>query len=350
MDLSVDDKSPIPVHLQLKEQLKQLILTGSLAPGERLPSVRELAGFLRINRNTAARAVAVLEREGFVRTRPGRGVFVAEELPAGASPAELEDLLDQALQRAAALGMGPEELSLALLARARTGAAPSRRYRLLFLECNRPQAELFARQIAGRLPADVDPLLVEELDPLVRRGPEALAPYDAAVTTFFHVQEVEAALRPLGVPVYALLATASLETLTRLRALPRGTRVGCLCLRWEGARNLRRSIESAGLDLELVTACAEDEESVARMLARAQVVVCSSLAVDCLRAAGGGREVTLIVDDRTLDEAGIRLLGRDLARRAAGGVGAARGGRVPGRPEEPAAGAAGAAQGKRRRV
>lgn len=318
MDLSVDEKSHIPVHVQLKEQLKQLILRGTIAPGQKLPSVRELAGFLRINRNTAARAAAALEREGFVRTRPGRGVFVAEKLPSRAAPGELEDLLDQALQRAAALGLSAEEFSLALLARAQTSTGPSRRYKLLFLECNQPQLELFAGQLASRLPADVDTRLVQQLGNLARRGRNAFAAYDAVVTTFFHAHEVEEDLRPFGVEVFALLATAMLDTLMRLKALPAGTKVGCCCFQWEGSLNLRRSIENAGLDhLDVIMACTADQESLREMLSQVQVVVCSSLAADNLKSLAKP-DVEFIVDDRTLDEAGIRMLGRILQRRAGG--------------------------------
>src|SRR6266513_676836 len=58
--LDLDPGSLLPVSVQLTEQLKGLIRRGSLATGTRLPSVRELAGFLRINRNTVVRAMADL--------------------------------------------------------------------------------------------------------------------------------------------------------------------------------------------------------------------------------------------------------------------------------------------------
>ena len=78
MDLKVNSRSHVPVHVQLQEQLKHLILTGDLAVGDRLPSIRMLAGYLRINRNTVARVVAELEREGFLETRRGSGSFVLD--------------------------------------------------------------------------------------------------------------------------------------------------------------------------------------------------------------------------------------------------------------------------------
>ena len=64
--LRVNRKSAVPVHVQLTTQIRHLISTGALKPGMQLPTVRQLAGFLRINPNTVARALTDLERDGFV--------------------------------------------------------------------------------------------------------------------------------------------------------------------------------------------------------------------------------------------------------------------------------------------
>src|SRR4029453_4869261 len=72
----VNRQSSVPVHVQLTTQVRHLIETGHLKPGMQLPTVRQLAGFLRINRNTAARALADLLKDGYLEGRPGRGTFV----------------------------------------------------------------------------------------------------------------------------------------------------------------------------------------------------------------------------------------------------------------------------------
>ncbi|HHW99476.1 MAG TPA: GntR family transcriptional regulator, partial [Firmicutes bacterium] len=72
----LDHRSPIPIYVQLQNQVKQAIAGGVLAPGEQLPSVRELAGRLAVNPNTIARAYQELEREGLIETLRGRGTFV----------------------------------------------------------------------------------------------------------------------------------------------------------------------------------------------------------------------------------------------------------------------------------
>ncbi len=71
-------KSPLPIWEQIRDGFKKQILAGALLPGDRLPSVRALAGELGINPNTIQRAYTELESEGFVYTVVGRGCFVSE--------------------------------------------------------------------------------------------------------------------------------------------------------------------------------------------------------------------------------------------------------------------------------
>ena len=74
--ISINARDPRPIYLQIKEGLCRLILTGVLPEGERLPSVRELAGQLAINPNTIQRAYRELEHEGFICSITGKGSFV----------------------------------------------------------------------------------------------------------------------------------------------------------------------------------------------------------------------------------------------------------------------------------
>ena len=76
MDYIFDNERPI--YLQLVEKMKQEIVSGKLKPGERIPSVRELALTTRVNPNTMQKALAELEDEGLVYTERTNGKFVTE--------------------------------------------------------------------------------------------------------------------------------------------------------------------------------------------------------------------------------------------------------------------------------
>ncbi len=83
--LVINPRDARPIYVQIKEGLCRLILSGAMATGERLPSVRELASQLAINPNTIQRAYRELESDGVLYSVSGKGSFVAalQEVDAG---------------------------------------------------------------------------------------------------------------------------------------------------------------------------------------------------------------------------------------------------------------------------
>jgi GntR family transcriptional regulator len=75
--VSIDPRDKTPIYAQLERGLRAAIATSRLRPGDRLPTVRQLAVELRVNANTVARVYAELERAGAIETRRGVGSFVA---------------------------------------------------------------------------------------------------------------------------------------------------------------------------------------------------------------------------------------------------------------------------------
>ncbi len=323
MDLTVNRQSQLPIHVQLKAQLGHLIQAGKLAPGTQLPTVRQLAGFLRINRNTAARVFADLEREGYLMCEKGRGTFVAQpRAGSGAPPPRmntLAKLVDETLAQAQRLGFGGAEFAAALYTRAHAAPAPELpKLRAVFTECNRPQLRQFGQELEETLPLSVDTLLLKDLERKIRQSPASLQRYALVITTFWHIHEVQNLLRKANIEVVALMADASLESLMRLTALPEGTKVGVACHEWTGSENLKLSIENAGLKhIQLVMGCGAEPESLKRMLKEARVVVCTSLVARKVRTVAP-KGVEIIVDDRTLNQGGLEMLRQRLAQLAVG--------------------------------
>jgi GntR family transcriptional regulator len=113
MILGLNPQSPVPLYLQIVEQVRRLMALGALKPGERFLTVRELGVRARVNRNTAARAIAELERDGLVRTRVGQGTFIADggvTMTSKEREAALDAALEALLVEAHALGVPPEEI------------------------------------------------------------------------------------------------------------------------------------------------------------------------------------------------------------------------------------------------
>jgi DNA-binding transcriptional regulator YhcF (GntR family) len=122
----------VPLGTQLFWQLRYQIATGEYEPGERLPTVREMAAALRVNANTIRGVYARLQDEGWVVARRKVGTVVADPLPRPHDDA-LEMLLDRMFDEAARHGVAADELAAAAFARAAQRATVGAR-RLLFVE------------------------------------------------------------------------------------------------------------------------------------------------------------------------------------------------------------------------
>lgn len=109
--LHLDYRDPRPIYSQIFDGIREQIAAGILPPGEKLPSVRELAGNLAINPNTIQRAYRQLEMEGWIITVGGKGCFVCGSLQA--KELELErwyTAFDEAASSLTALGIDKESL------------------------------------------------------------------------------------------------------------------------------------------------------------------------------------------------------------------------------------------------
>lgn len=301
------------VHVQLQTQIRHLINIGSLKPRMQLPTVRQLAGFLRINRNTVARALADLYQDGYLESHQGRGTFVAARPPAheGRAARSLERLVHDTLERARLLGFTHEELTATIAAQAPAARTARRaKARALLVECNHPELTRYREQLEDELPLVVDRVLVDELGTRLQE-PGFLKDYRVVITTFFHIHEVKRALPVDAPPTVALLSESNIASLLRLTELPEGTTVGLICSTPRGAQNLLSSVQAAGLShLVPVLAAADDAWAIDRILEKTRIVVCSEQAAGSIRERVP-HDVEVILADRRLDTGGLAML-RDL--------------------------------------
>jgi len=106
--IHLDYRDARPIYSQIVDNFRSQIIAGVLQQGDRLPSVRELAGELAINPNTIQRAYRELEMSGYIATVPGKGCFVCGVNGSVQEPAW--QALDQAVAKLMALGVTKEEL------------------------------------------------------------------------------------------------------------------------------------------------------------------------------------------------------------------------------------------------
>jgi GntR family transcriptional regulator len=174
----IDRTSPLPLYHQIAEAVRNRIATGELAPGSRLPPVREAAGAWGVNMHTVRRAYGELQREGLVRVDGARGTEVVGGQLAAGPAAGLEAFLDRCVRGAReGFGLGPVALGELLLGRAEAEGLPV----VHFLECSRAQAAGHCEELERAWRVRAVPLVLGEV---------SLLPPGPVVGTYFHYNEV----------------------------------------------------------------------------------------------------------------------------------------------------------------
>jgi GntR family transcriptional regulator len=122
VELRIDAASAVPIYVQVMEQIRALVASRAMRAGDRLPSVRELASSLRVNRNTAAKAYQMLESDGVIETRQGSGCFIASGVSRWSKEERyrrLDAALDRLLVEASSLEIPFDEIPGLMKRRAR---------------------------------------------------------------------------------------------------------------------------------------------------------------------------------------------------------------------------------------
>jgi GntR family transcriptional regulator len=114
LEFHLDPGSGVSYYVQLIQQVRQAVLFGILEPGDRLPTVKEVAAQVALNPNTVLRAYHELEHEGLVVSRPGLGTFIANTVPPAVAPASYQTLrsdLEHVIQKARDRGVDNRQLA-----------------------------------------------------------------------------------------------------------------------------------------------------------------------------------------------------------------------------------------------
>ncbi len=124
LNFPIDNKSGVPIYIQIMNHIKHLIATGVLTPGQQLPTIRQLAVDITVNLNTVAHAYAELERENLLTIQRGRGTFIA--IPENGPDLtqmrnnKLQTLVDSLFAEALGLGYSVQQVQQSVVDQVRT--------------------------------------------------------------------------------------------------------------------------------------------------------------------------------------------------------------------------------------
>ncbi len=325
--LKVDTKSTIPIYIQIREQIKNLVFKGDLQAHAALPSVNLLSQNLQVNRNTVLRAYRELRDEGFVTFHSGKGTFVAEHPPASApTKTNLRSVIleqtDHLIREAITGGMDKAELTSLLIDRvqAYTEQNPPP-VRAAFIECNVDRLKYYTDELARELKIEVQPLLLSDLHGNGSRTRDLLGAVDFVIVPFFHLAEARQALRKLvnsrAPELLAITIRPHLDVIARLAKVPKGSKVAIMYFHQDSytagmMNNMLQLLQRLGLPIELVPIYVyPDQTNIAERLTGFDVVVVQP---ENIRDVAHliPNQVQLIEWANILDEASVAML-REIA-------------------------------------
>ena len=119
MDSLRIERTGVPIYVQIRDQVLRAIGAGVVRPGEKMPTMRQVAVALRVDLNTVRHAYDALARIGAITIQPARGTFVSEQPPPADATVNAECIDDLALRTIAtarASGLEPSEIAYRILA------------------------------------------------------------------------------------------------------------------------------------------------------------------------------------------------------------------------------------------
>jgi GntR family transcriptional regulator len=280
MDIVLNRRGGVPVRDQIVTQLEMKILEGSLAQGQRLPSVRALARRLKVHHNTVSAAYQDLESAGHVELQRGSGVFVRRAGAATLSEARgLDEMIRLALHTAYREGFQTPEIRAAV-ERWMAAVPPDR---VLVVDPSLEMAELLAHEIRRALSV---PATTCALDDLAREPARAAGALTVVLP--YHLEAVRRAAPGVAVEVVTLEVSAADRE--AIQAVPAGSIVllvshapTVLPFASVFLRSLRG--DEVLMEARLLSAPREWK----RLIKAADLVIADALSVDAVRKAAPRR-------------------------------------------------------------
>jgi len=268
----VDKNSKIPLYKQIADAILDLINSGELARGQRMPTERELSQTLGVSRNTVSMAYEELESRGYILSEQGKGTFVFHR-------ENMEDVfysyVRELFDHAAAMDYSLEHLREQFN---EVYEAESRRilvHTISFVECNHEQLSYLSLELTHRFNVKVHPLMISDLLSGREEALLALAESKLIVTTQYHANQLRRVLEDAGldIPVVALALEMEMKTLLTVARLKAQEKVGILCLSENFAQNVVYNISRINPDLKQIRIHIGTDEAAAADFIRSQDMI-----------------------------------------------------------------------------
>jgi GntR family transcriptional regulator len=301
--------------VQIRSQFEYEICTGHFSPGDKLPSVREVAGALGVSPVTVSRAYRDLEVAGLVVAQPGVGFFVLTTDESYAGPhAEIRGRAAKFLEDAVAEGVSLDQTLQILLAE--VGEMRARLANVnVVLVCKRMgrAAEIVSglRQAFSGMRVEVSSLVLEEVIEDVEGWLPTLSKARHVLCLVFDLRQIQPLLARHGITVTPILGMPREDVRRRLVDLEPGCRVGIVASAPEFVDGMIAGVTEINPDVTVVGGVSCDNtDQLAILLSSVDCVIYGSLArevVDALALPSHAIELVYVPETRWIERFRIRL-------------------------------------------
>ncbi|MCT8976472.1 GntR family transcriptional regulator [Clostridium sp. CX1] len=279
IEIRINKESGVPLYLQVKKQIMDLIKNGFLKVGNKMPTERELSEKLKVSRNTISTAYNELEQEGVLKSYQGRGTFVAEE----ANPWKAQNIkekiikfVDLGLEEALEIGMDVDEFLEIVTQRVKEKKELMSKITALYVECNIEQSRMFSKQLTDSTNMSVIPLTLDDIRIIDKETKELVEKSQVIIATFNHVNEVVELTKPFKKEVIGVAINVDLETIVKIARYPESTRFAFVCMSQEFMFKARGALEKAGLgNINIQYTNTSEKSELVKVINNSDVIIVS---------------------------------------------------------------------------
>ncbi|WP_315787852.1 GntR family transcriptional regulator [Fischerella sp. JS2] len=284
LPIAIDVHAPLPITVQVSEQIKLLIAIEYLRPGDSLPTVIQLAEYLKINHNTIALVYSELIETGYLVAKRGKGTFVAESelLQKSISRNSLYQILEQAFLIATQMELSASEFGLTAYAVAvssneRKQVVP---LKLVFVESLQSEADSYLHSVQSEISHPLSLLYLENLQAGQPVALKELYSSNLVITKAQYVCELTQ-ITTSKQEVIGIIFEPDLQLLTQISSLNRGSQVLLVSQKSGEGKNMKQMLEKSGIShLNLQSVNIENIQSYFQLFNHADIICASQSVCD----------------------------------------------------------------------
>lgn len=310
----INNKNSQSVREQIKRQLRMQIEKGELQAGQPVPSVRDLAAILNVNRNTVANAYKELTAEGVLEAVVGAGTFVRAMQPQSSKQA-LYLVMDEALQKAYLRGYSAQDITECFF-NCLASLPANYDVTVMVVECNEPLLAHFCNEISRQCKVKTQGVLIDELEKAPAAFAALLADSALVICGFNHVAELTECLPGLENKIMGCMLQTDMQILSKIAQLPAGASVGYVCVNQRSAETFyNSSIFSGHKQLKRIIAGLNNQASLQSLLQDCTTVFVTNFAYEqVIGQIRPGQEIIRV--DIALDAGSVALIRERLAQQS----------------------------------